>query len=89
YSDEILFDAGIHPEKPVNKLSKIKLEELFSSMKKILKDAIQYEADAVNFPDDYLLKHRKKNAECPKCGGKIRMKTIAGRSCYFCQNHQK
>ncbi|MGE5812329.1 MAG: bifunctional DNA-formamidopyrimidine glycosylase/DNA-(apurinic or apyrimidinic site) lyase [Ignavibacteria bacterium] len=89
YSDEILFDAGIYPQKPVNKLSETKLEELFSSMKKILKDAIKYEADAANFPDDYLLKHRKKNAECPKCGGKIRMNTIAGRSCYFCQNHQK
>ncbi|HVO75186.1 MAG TPA: bifunctional DNA-formamidopyrimidine glycosylase/DNA-(apurinic or apyrimidinic site) lyase [Ignavibacteriaceae bacterium] len=89
YSDEILFDAGIHPEKPVNKLSKSKSKELFSSMKKVLRDSIKYEADASNFPDDYLLNYRKKNAECPKCGGKIKKITIAGRSSYFCPNHQR
>jgi formamidopyrimidine-DNA glycosylase len=89
YSDEILFDAGLHPEKPLNKLNEPVLKKLFSSMKRILKDSIKYESDSGRFPDDYLLNNRKKNSECPKCGGRIKMKTVAGRSCYFCQDHQK
>jgi len=89
YSDEILFQLGIHPEKQINKLSKLKLKELFISMKKVLKESIKYESSGGKFPDDYLLNYRKNDSECPQCGGKIKMKTIAGRSSYFCINHQK
>jgi formamidopyrimidine-DNA glycosylase len=89
YSDEILFHCGIHPEKPINKLSESKLKDLFNSMKNILKESIKHETAGGKFPDDYLLNYRKNDSECPKCGGKVKMKTIAGRSSYFCINHQK
>jgi formamidopyrimidine-DNA glycosylase len=89
YSDEILFHCGVHPDRTLNKFSESKLKELFDSMKRILKDSVKYESAGSNFPDDYLLNNRKNNSGCPVCGGVIKMKTIAGRSSYFCKKHQK
>jgi formamidopyrimidine-DNA glycosylase len=87
YADEILFQAGIHPE--MSKLSDDQVKGLFNKMKQVLETAIKNDAQPDALPSHYLLHHRKEGDDCPKCGGKIEKITIAGRSSYVCPACQK
>lgn len=89
YSDEILFQTGIHPEKKVSALDEKTLKELHSNMRRILKTAIENQADPKRFPKDYMLHNRVKGAPCPRCGGKIETLKMSGRTAYFCPKCQK
>ena len=89
YSDEILFQAGIHPASLLNKLKKADIKNLYKKMNTVLKKAISANADPEKLGSKYLLPNRENETMCPKCSGKIKKKTIAGRSSYFCSKHQK
>lgn len=89
YSDEILFQSGIHPASQVTNLRDKQLETIFREMQKVLETAIREKVNPDDFPDSFLLGHREPGADCPKCGGSIEKKTIGGRSGYFCSKHQK
>lgn len=100
YSDEILWEAGIHPLKPVEKLSKSELEKVFSATKKILKKAIEVKGDSMS---DYRRPSGEKGGyqeiqsayqmtgqKCrKKDGGVIKRTKLGGRSAHFCPVHQK
>jgi formamidopyrimidine-DNA glycosylase len=88
YSDEILFQMGIHPRTKVNQLDGETLEELFHTMKEVLQKAIDRQADADQFPDDYITPHRYDDGECPRCGGEIERVKVSGRSAYYCPDCQ-
>ena len=89
YSDETLFQAGIKPQKKLKQLSEKDLGQLFTTMKRVVKKAIDWKVDPKNFSNSYLLLHREPGDECPRCGGKIKKQTVSGRSSYFCPSHQK
>jgi formamidopyrimidine-DNA glycosylase len=88
YSDEILFQSRIHPQKKANDLSESDLKNLFTNTRKVLKKAIEKEVDVSGFPADYLLPHRKEGRDCPKCNGKIKKIKVAGRAGYYCPSCQ-
>lgn len=88
YSDEILFEAGIHPEAPVDELDDESVEKLYRAMRKTLQMAIEKHVDPEEFPEKSLLPHREEGATCPRCGGTIVKKSISGRSSFFCDRHQ-
>lgn len=99
YSDEILWDAGYHPLKRVEKLKENDLKKIFGSIGKILRKAIKYQGDSV---DDYRLPSGEKGRyqkiqrayqqtgkKCKKKdGGIIQRLRVAGRSAHFCPRHQ-
>lgn len=89
YSDEILFQSGIHPKKNVKKLSANRIDTLFNNTKRVLNTAIEVEADPKRMPSNYLLPHRDPGEQCPHCKGKIKRITVNGRGTYFCSKHQK
>ena len=89
YSDEILYQAKVHPETKVNQLSKEELVKIFDKTQYVLKTATRFYAVQENFPDHFLLRNRKKGAECPNCSGKIEVVTVGGRSAYYCSSCQK
>ena len=89
YSDEIVFQAGVHPETKINRLGSQKLEDLFNDMQRVLKTALRNHANFGRFPESYLLRDRREGAKCPRCGGKIQALKVSGRTAYFCSNHQK
>ena len=89
YSDEIIFQTGVHPETKICEFDDQKLEDLFSSMKRVLKMAVRKQADYSQFPKTYLLTDRLEGAKCPLCGGEIQTLKISGRTAYFCSKHQK
>lgn len=101
YSDEILWQTGIHPLSPSSKIPKNKMDEIFKAMKTILKLSIKHGGDSKsdyrnifgkkgsfqNFHKVYSLKNQK--CSKPKCGGIISRMIIKGRSAHFCPKHQK
>jgi len=100
YSDEILFGANIHPLKPANTLLPEKIKKLYTSMKKILNEAIQKRGTSISdFRDtagekglygNYRKVYRKEGEKCPKhCGGNIKRIVLNGRSAHFCPECQK
>ncbi|MGD2245494.1 MAG: DNA-formamidopyrimidine glycosylase family protein [Candidatus Aminicenantes bacterium] len=89
YADEILFRSRVHPETKVNRLSRGKREEIFQSMKSVLKTAIDCQADPRQMPSSYLLTHRKKGQRCPRSHGELKQVKVAGRTSYFCTQCQR
>jgi formamidopyrimidine-DNA glycosylase len=89
YADELLFQAGIHPESTVSKFSEEDLKIIYNKMYYVLETAIDKKADRNELPDNWLLLHRKAGQNCPLCGGEIEKSTVAGRGSYFCPQHQR
>jgi formamidopyrimidine-DNA glycosylase len=100
YSDEILFDAKIHPLALANSLILDRQKQLYHSMRKILEKAIKLRGASVSdFRDTegeegfYALQslvYRHEAEPCPKgCPGKVKRIKIGGRSSYLCPVCQK
>jgi len=101
YSDEILFETGIHPETNISLINDKKLGEIYTEAKKVLKRGINFGGDSTSDyrnikgeRGDFQNKHkvyRKTGAPCPKkgCSGEIIRKVVGGRSAHFCNKHQK
>jgi formamidopyrimidine-DNA glycosylase len=88
YSDEILFQAGVHPKTKVGTLDERALKALYNATKTVLKKAIERGADPERLPDDYLLPHRRAGEVCPRGGGKVTKIVVGGRSAYYCPGRQ-
>lgn len=99
YSDEILWEAKVHPEKKVQNLSEKELKEIFEASKKILKTALAARGTSISdYRDtegkkgsygDIRKVYRKTGKECPRCGEIIEEKKIGQRSAHFCPLCQK
>jgi formamidopyrimidine-DNA glycosylase len=89
YSDEILFQAGVHPKTQANKLDEKQLEKIFDDMQKVLETAIDCGADPEKMPEFYILPERRKKGKCPRCSGEIVKEKVSGRTAYFCPKCQR
>jgi len=100
YANEILFVAGIKPDKKTEKLAKNEIKKIYDSIFVILNKAIKYQGtsaeDYVTLEgkpgtyDKHLLVYDKKDENCPnKCGGKIEKIKLGGRGTYFCSRCQR
>jgi formamidopyrimidine-DNA glycosylase len=92
YSDEILFQARLHPKTRVQDLSDEQVSALFQAMRRVLEVAIDSGAGAEDMterlPEGYLLPHRRQGARCPRCGGEIQALKLSGRTAYLCPRCQ-
>jgi len=100
YSDEILWEAKIHPFREIKTLNNEELKRIYEGMKKILNKAIKLRGDSMS---DYRLitgekggyqeiqkVYRRERKPCPrKDGGIIKRVKIGGRSAHFCPICQK
>jgi formamidopyrimidine-DNA glycosylase len=89
YSDEILFQSGIRPQKKASQLDDNFVRKLFQAMKEVLAAAIESRANPEKFPKDYLIPHRRGDRTCPKCGAGIQTAKVSGRTAYYCPSCQK
>lgn len=100
YSDEMLWMAGIHPLSIPSAIPKPQFKKLFASMKKVLKQGINFGGDSDsdyrniygergNFQHTHNT-YRKTGKPCPKraCDGIIERIKVGGRSCHYCRTHQ-
>jgi formamidopyrimidine-DNA glycosylase len=88
YSDEMLFQVGIHPQKKASRLNESTLIMLFRSMQEVLAVAIKYRADPQRFREDFLIPHRRGDRICPRCGNGIETAKVSGRTACFCPHCQ-
>lgn len=98
YADEILFRAGVKPERKADSLTTKEIARIYHSMREILEKGIIYGgtsfSDYVNafgekgsFQEE-LRVHQREGEECPTCAGRIKKIKISGRSTYFCPKCQ-
>ena len=101
YSDEILWQASIHPERLTGKVSKKETKAMWKAMIEILNKSIEMGGDSMSdyrniygekgaFQNAHKV-YKRKGEICLKkgCGGIIKRKIIDGRSAHFCEKHQK
>jgi formamidopyrimidine-DNA glycosylase len=93
YSDEILFQAKLHPALDARALDKRARARLHAAMRQVLETAIACGAGAETFtgtlPKDFLIPERRRGGRCPRCGREIQMLKIGGRTGYYCPRCQK
>ncbi len=99
YSDEILWEAKIHPLKNVKMLDNGKLRKIYKTMQKILKKGIELQGESFSdyrMPngekggfDKYRKVYRRKGEKCSRCGAVIKRIKTGGRSAHFCPVCQK
>lgn len=87
YVDEILYQTGIHPRRPVHKIRDRKA--LYETMRRILRESVAHRANYAEFPQESFFHHREEGERCPRCGGTIRRTVVFGRTTYFCAKHQR
>jgi formamidopyrimidine-DNA glycosylase len=100
YSDEILWRAGIHPERKINKIKEIEFKKVFKVMREILIKSINLGGDSMSDYRNlsggkgkfqfYHQAYRRTGEKCRKknCEGIIKRKIINTRSAHFCSIHQ-
>jgi formamidopyrimidine-DNA glycosylase len=88
FSDEILFQARIHPQASVKALEHADLVRLYRVLRKVLETAIARgggsEEETERLPKHFLIPKRDKGASCPRCRGPIEILKFSGRTAYFC-----
>jgi formamidopyrimidine-DNA glycosylase len=89
YADEALFRSSIDPQRPVDRLTGDEVKKLFSSIRRVLQDAIDTKSRGEDYPSRFLIHVREEGERCPRCGGTIRRTIVAGRTTYYCRKHQR
>ena len=99
YADEILYRAGIHPERSARTLSASEIDKLYFSIRDVLSEALEHNGvgeytslgvDDVEIGDyeRYLKVHGREGSPCPRCGTKIIKIKVGGRGTYLCPKCQ-
>lgn len=99
YSDEMLWDSGIHPLSIVSKIPTEKIKKLYKAMRDVLKKGLNFGGDSTSdyrniygLPGKFQHEHnvyRRAGKPCPKNdGGIIERIKVGGRSGHFCPIHQ-
>jgi len=99
YADEILFQAGIHPDETVDKLTPEKEKALWEAIKDRLEAGVEHRGTSIkDYVDGFgqagtfqyqLRVYGKAGQACPKCGTQIERIKVGGRSTAYCPNCQK
>ncbi len=101
YSDEVLWKAGVHPERKVSKITNIEIKLIFKTIKETLAKGIDFGGDSMSdyrnihgLRGKFQLHHeayRRTGEKCRKknCKGIITRKIINTRSAHFCSVHQR
>ncbi len=99
YADEILYRAGIHPERSAKTLSASEIDKLYFYIKDVLSEALEHngvgEYTSLSVDDSeigdyekYLKVHGREGSPCPRCGTKIIKIKVGRRGTYLCPKCQ-
>ena len=93
WSDEILFQARIHPATPVVSLTATRTRTLFRAMRHVLEVAIDRDPLSEGFltrlPSEFILPHRHPGGHCPRCDTELERVALSGHTSTFCPRCQK
>lgn len=91
YRAEILYKAGIHPDRLGNELSRPEFDRVWHHAVDLLRRGYETgsiltvdpsEAEALGKP--HLRRYVYNSSSCPRCGANVKTWDIAGRTCYAC-----
>jgi len=88
YTDEVLFQAGIMPDKKTSDLKDDDLKHLYQQMISVIETAIEKSAQPDQFPSSYLTPRREEGSSCPRCSGEINKTKVSQRGTYYCPSCQ-
>lgn len=88
YSDEVLFQSRMPPDRRSDALGKKQATQVYRQMRRVLTMAVERKADPARMPASWLLSHRDKAERCPRCRGEINTMKVAGRTAYWCPRCQ-
>jgi formamidopyrimidine-DNA glycosylase len=99
YSDEICFDAEIHPETPVPSLNEEACDRLYASMRKVLAEAaagggymerpLSPDDDLTGGFDEKCRVYDREGEPCDRCGTPIEKGESSGRKMFYCPHCQR
>ena len=99
YSDEILFQAGIHPKRALNDLEEEERERLYEALHRVMEIAVDRDADPARFPETFLTPYRSSGTGQDRRGDPGELRTgegwriekarIGGRGAFFSPEKQK
>ncbi len=101
YGDELLWEAGVHPLRPVKNISEKEFALMYTAMKNVLQRGIDFGGDSMSdyrdidgkrgkFQNDHNA-YRLTGTKCKNkgCKGTIERIMVGARSAHFCNVHQK
>lgn len=94
YADEILFSAGIIPDKKVQKLGEEEIKKLYNSIRNVLKDSIEkvrkgLKGGITGEFREFVMVRGREGEPCYKCKTIIKSKKIGGQKAYYCPGCQR
>ncbi|WNB93175.1 DNA-formamidopyrimidine glycosylase [Bacillus sp. NEB1478] len=99
YVDEVLFQAGIHPETPANELSLQRLKKLKMAITDILSEAVKHGGSTIRSYTNSmgesggfqlkLFVYGRKHEACRICGHEVERIVVAGRGTHICNHCQR
>lgn len=96
YAAEALFQAGIHPAKPSNEISAVRLKRLHAHIVEVLTAALDSAIAAYDRPGEFnegenfpVAVYGREGEACWRCRAAIRRIPQGGRSTYYCPKCQR
>lgn len=99
YSDEILFEAKIKPDRKANSFDGEEVRRLFRAIPTVLQEAIinggymekpfQLEDPLTGGHNEYLKVYDRDGQPCYRCSDLVKLTTISGKKSYYCPTCQK
>jgi formamidopyrimidine-DNA glycosylase len=83
-ADEALWQAGISPLRPAERLSEEELDRLRNAIRAATRSAI----GKGGVHTGKVIPHRTRDGECPRCGAPMARATVGGRTTYWCPEEQ-
>jgi len=88
YADEVLFHAGIIPDRPAHELDDVALNRLHGNIQAVLREAADLGGFYGELPGDWLYHRRGDAGHCPVCGHTLNTRQVSGRTTYLCPGCQ-
>lgn len=94
YTDEALFEAGLHPKRLSNSLNLDEANRLLHAIRKVLLLGIEHNGASIDWVykgggfQNYFQVYQQTGHPCPRCGQAIQKTTVGQRGTHFCANCQ-
>jgi formamidopyrimidine-DNA glycosylase len=83
-ADQVLWQAKIHPARPVGELSRAEVDRLGRAVRRSVQAAVA-DGGVHTLP---MIAFRRQDAACPRCGALMTHGTVAGRTTWWCPREQ-
>jgi formamidopyrimidine-DNA glycosylase len=83
-ADAILWQAKIHPARPVSELGQAEVDRLYRAVRRVVQSTVA-DGGVHTIP---IVEFRKAGAHCPRCGAPMARGTVAGRTTWWCSREQ-